>query len=103
MEEGSECDDKFKILITLQRIRGQDDIDEDLIQTGQTQYFDKVKLDTRWTYQFEGVRQQIDHILLSYSVKDACKRGGIKARTVDHGNSLASDHRPMVVEMKLKN
>lgn len=87
---------------TLLRIRGVDDIHEDLIQTGHTKYFDKDKLHTRWTYEYEGVRQQIDHILLSFSVKDACKRGGIKARTVDHGNDLASDHRPLVVTLKLK-
>jgi len=88
--------------LTLLRIRGLDDIHEDLIQTGHTQYFNKDKLDTRWTYQYEGVRQQIDHILLSYSIKDACKRGGIKAWTVEHGNSLASDHRPLVVELRLR-
>jgi len=84
------------------RIRGLDDIHEDLIQTGHTKYFDNDKLDTRWTYQYEGVRQQIDHILLSYSVKDACKRDGIKARTIDHGNSMASDHRPLVAELRLR-
>ena len=60
------------------------------------------KLDTRGMYQYEGVRQQIDHFLLSYSVKDACNRGGISARTVEHGNSLVSDHRPLVVELRLK-
>jgi endonuclease/exonuclease/phosphatase family metal-dependent hydrolase len=87
---------------TLHRIRGLHDIDEDLIQTGHKEYFDSAELDTRWTYEFEGVRQQIDHILLSYSVKDACKRGGIRARTLTHNNPLASDHRPFIVELDLK-
>jgi len=63
---------------------------------------DNDELDNRWTYQYQGVRQQIDHILLSYSIKDACKRGGIKARTLDHGNPVASDHKPLVVTLKLK-
>jgi endonuclease/exonuclease/phosphatase family metal-dependent hydrolase len=87
---------------TLRRIRGFDDIEEDLIQTGHPEYFDKDKLDTRWTYEFEGIRQQIDHILLSNSVKEVTKKGGIKAHTLDHGNKLASDHRPLVVVLKLK-
>jgi endonuclease/exonuclease/phosphatase family metal-dependent hydrolase len=87
---------------TLLRIRGLHDIDADLIQTGHKRYFDSHKLDTRWTYEFEGVRQQIDHVLLSYSVKDACKRGGIKARTFHHDNPLASDHRPFIVTLRLK-
>jgi exonuclease III len=55
-----------------------------------------VKLD------LEGIRLQIDHILLSNSVKEATKQGGVKAHTLDHGNKLASDHRPLVVVLKLK-
>ncbi len=85
----------------VRRIRGLDDIHEDLIQTGHKGYFDD-RLDTRWTYEFEGIREQIDHILLSFSVKNACKRSGISARTIDHENELASDHRPLVVTLKLK-
>lgn len=85
------------------RIRGLDDMHEDLIQTGHKDYFDVAKLDSRWTYEFEGVRQQIDHILLSFSIKETCKsRGGIIAHTVAHGNELASDHRPLVVTLNLK-
>jgi endonuclease/exonuclease/phosphatase family metal-dependent hydrolase len=87
---------------TLHRIRGLHDIHEDLIQAGHKRYFDSDKLDTRWTYEFEGVRQQIDHILLSYSIKHACKRSGIKARTLSHNNPLVSDHRPLIVTLNLK-
>lgn len=88
---------------TLLRLRGFDDIYEDLIQTGHKDYFDKAQLDTRWTYEFEGIRQQIDHILLSFSVKEVCKSsGGIRARTFDYQNKSASDHRPFIVTLILK-
>jgi len=83
---------------TLHRIRGLDDIDGDLIQTGLVKYFDRPE--TRWTYQFQGVRQQIDHILLSFSIKEVSK--SIAARSFDHRNHLASDHRPLIVTLHLK-
>jgi len=88
---------------TLHRIRGLDDVYPDLIQTGLPQYFEKNKIDTRWTYIFQGIRQQIDHVLISYGLKDIAKRGGIKVHTLDHGNSKASDHRALIVSLDLKN
>ena len=88
----------------IHRIRGLNDIHEDLIQTGAPKYFDDQELDTRWTYEFMGVRQQIDHILPSFTVKEETKtQNGIEARTVDHGNALASDHKPLVVTLNLRN
>ena len=54
----------------LRRIRGMDDTWPDLIQIGNAPYFADDALDTRGTYQFMGVRQQIDHILLSFGIKD---------------------------------
>jgi endonuclease/exonuclease/phosphatase family metal-dependent hydrolase len=69
----------------LRRIRGLDDLWEDLIQTGgpvfnrpkaketPTEY--NARLREHWTYEFEGQRQQIDHILISQSLKRACTRG----------------------------
>lgn len=85
----------------LRRIRGLDDIQPDLVETGLPRYFDDGKLDTRWTYEFQGVREQIDHILLSESVVELCKRGGVKARTVRVEREHASDHLPLVVELEL--
>lgn len=87
----------------LRRIRGMDDIWPDLIQTGAARYFDDDKLGTRWTYEFMGKRNQIDHILLSQSVKRATKKSkGIQTLVVDHGNELASDHRALVVKLNLR-
>ncbi len=95
----------------LQRLRGLDDIFEDFIQTGYTRYFDKDKYDTRWTYEYMGERQQIDHILISLSLKEACLRGGIKARTtapnpavrrIDNREVRVSDHRALTVQLILR-
>lgn len=88
----------------IHRIRGLDDIHEDLIQTGAPKYFDDQELHTRWTYEFMGVRQQIDYILLSLTVKEETKtQNGIEVRTVNHGNALASDHKPLVATLNLRN
>lgn len=85
---------------TLNRIRGLDDIYEDLIQTGHKEYFETNAWDTRWTYEFEGIRGQIDHILLSYSIKDLCQSPkNIRARTVENKNDLVSDHNPLIVHL----
>lgn len=92
----------------IRRIRGRDDIYGDLIQTGNVEYFKPEELDTRWTYQFQGVRQQIDHILPSPSIREACKGGGIKTRvvpvteTIGTTGRLASDHRALVVTFEFK-
>ncbi len=86
----------------LRRIRGKDDIYEDLLQTGFAEFFAAAEIDTRWTYQFQGERQQIDHILISRSLKDASKKGGIKTKVVPVDNPLASDHRALVVTLELK-
>lgn len=83
----------------IRRIRGRDDIGPDLIQTGRAEYFDRAELDTRWTYEYQGVRGQIDHVLLSTSIEDACS--SIHARTINHDNELMSDHNPFIVELTL--
>ena len=85
---------------TLQRIRGFHDIYPDLIQTGRVAYFRKSDWGTRWTYEFKGERQQIDHILLSENIKTVTSR--IKSRVVDPKDALASDHRAFVVRLRLK-
>ena len=84
----------------LRRIRGRDDIGPDLIQTGRYTYFDRADLDNRWTYNFRGTRNQIDHILLSESIEQSCRE--VRARTINHNNSLVSDHLPFIVTLTLK-
>lgn len=87
---------------TLYRLRGLDDIYEDFIQTGSTKYFPEEKLDTRWTHKFRGEYKQIDHILLSLSIKEICKRSGIKAMTHIHKNDIISDHNAFSVVLRLR-
>lgn len=87
----------------IRRLRGLDDLDPDLIQTGLAYYFAGDDADERWTYEYGGVREQIDHVLVSFAVKDATLRTrGIEARTVAHGDPLASDHRPLVVTLHFR-
>jgi endonuclease/exonuclease/phosphatase family metal-dependent hydrolase len=87
---------------TLRRIRGLDDIWPDLIQTGDYAYFKDTDPGSRWTYEFQGERNQIDHILISASIKEIAKVGGIKPRVPDRPNRLASDHRPFVLTLDLR-
>lgn len=84
----------------LRRIRGRDDIWEDLIETGQYSFFDAAQQGTRWTYEFRGIRQQLDHILISQSVKDASKK--LSPRVLDQTNPRVSDHRPFVLTLNLR-
>lgn len=86
----------------IKRIRGLDDIFGDLIQTGQVKYFPKDKLATRWTYSYQGIQNQIDHILISQSLKKECKVSGISALTVNHNNEKVSDHNAFIVKLNFK-
>ncbi len=96
----------------VRRIRGLDDIFEDFIQTGYTRYFAKDQYDTRWTYEYMGERQQIDHILVSLSLKEAClQRKGIfawttgpspAARKIDGRTVRVSDHRALSVRLIIR-
>ncbi len=81
---------------TLRRIRGFDDIGSDLLQTGNVRIF-KNGQDTRWTYQFQGIRQQIDHILVSRSVKGM---GKLKPSVAEQADPLVSDHRPLLLTVE---
>ena len=61
----------------LRRIRGLDDIWPDLIETGDFSFFRNTDPGSRWTYEFQGERNQIDHILLGPSIRDIVNSGGI--------------------------
>lgn len=53
----------------IMRVRGFDDIWPELLQTGHHVFFPDDLEHTRWTHEFRGVRNQIDHILVSYSLR----------------------------------
>ena len=87
---------------TIQRIRGLDDIGPDLIQTGHVRYFAPDQLGERWTYAYQGERNQIDHILLSDSIAEHARRGGIRARVARVTDPQVSDHSPLIVTIDFR-
>ncbi len=83
-------------------LRGFNDIYPELIQTGDSDYFGHSSI--RWTYEFEGEREQIDHILMSISLSKLCYRNtstrmGIESSILETGNSFVSDHNAFVVSL----
>jgi endonuclease/exonuclease/phosphatase family metal-dependent hydrolase len=92
----------------IRRIRGRDDIWPDLANTGAVKYFPKDKLDTRWTYEFMGVREQLDYILISESLEAAARSEGVRAATLSVTEKVAgteipaTDHRALIVTLDFK-
>ena len=88
---------------TLRRLRGLDDIWPDLIQSGHWSYFEREQETSRWTYQFRGELNQIDHILLSYSLRknqrDAISTSVMAIPQIE--NPSISDHRPLIVTLEM--
>lgn len=95
---------RHPVLLTL---RGFHDIQEELIQTGDNYFFEDVT--TRWTYNYKGQYEQLDHILLSLSIRDLChnnnprqKKWGIKTRILPTPNDFISDHNAVLVQLYFK-
>ena len=87
---------------SMRRIRGRDDIDEDLYQTGSPVFFQGDRwraLGYRWTQAYQGVRTQVDHILLSQSIVDACGIEGVEPIFPLQRNGFVSDHRPVLARL----
>jgi len=88
----------------IRRIRGRDDLYGDLIQTGVERYWkDADKLGERWTYEYKGERNQIDHILPSWSLRDGSniKASAYVPTGVLPGGHDVTDHRGLIVEIEL--
>ena len=73
-----------------------------MIQTGLSEYWPTDQRGERWTYEFDGVRGQIDHILISQSIRDACGRSGIDPSVVDPADAEVSDHRALVLDLEFR-
>ena len=107
---------------TLRRIRGRDDIEEDLVQTaGATFHTRKAdetneswndRLRNHWTYEYAGRREQIDHVLVSPSVVEACTREN-QCRQIsinfmdlnqrfDNETRRVSDHRAVLLTLEFQ-
>ena len=78
------------------RLRGFDDLYEELIQTGHSQYFESYEV--RWTYNYQGQPEQIDHILVS---PELTTKTGIKTSILETKDEKISDHNPLIVTLKL--
>lgn len=92
---------RHEVLLT---IRGFRDVYSELVQTGDNYYFDDFT--TRWTYAYKGQQEQIDHILLSIGLKNACKSNnpkqkqmGVHTSIVPTNDKKVSDHNALVVEL----
>lgn len=95
---------RHEVLLTL---RGFRDIEEELLQTGDLYYFDNPKI--RWTYNYRGQLEQLDHILLSLSLRELCeennyrkKQWGIQTTIIPTNQEEISDHNAVVVELTFK-
>ena len=82
---------------SIYRIRGFDDIYEELIQTGHSDYFESTEV--RWTYNYRGEPEQIDHILVS---PELAVKSGISTSILETNDEKISDHNPIIVKLKLK-
>ena len=89
----------------LRRLRGFDDVYQELIQTGSSNYFKSYE--TRWTYKYKGVEEQIDHILLSLNFRKEClsngkNKWGIQTVIVPTPSPEISDHNALTVELNFR-
>lgn len=99
----------------LRRLMGRDDIGEDLLQTAgpvahprkQNESNDDYnkRVGGHWSYEFAGQRKQIDHVLISRTLKPS-GGAGIQTTFFDadatiEGAGKASDHRGLVVTLTL--
>ncbi len=89
------------------KLRGFDDIYPELIQTGDDNYFPD--LATRWTYNYMGNYEQIDHILLSHGFVNLCGKNDrrknkwrITSKIIPTNNERISDHNALKVELFFK-
>lgn len=85
---------------TLKRIRGFDDVEADLKQSGHIGYFEEDEFDERWTHSYLGTRNQIDHILISDSLQRRAR--SIKAHVISINDPSISDHRPFIVTFDIR-
>lgn len=79
---------------SIYRIRGFDDVYEELIQTGHSDYFEDYGV--RWTYNYKGEPEQIDHILISPGLTT---RKGIETRIMETKSDFISNHNPVIVKL----
>ena len=90
---------------TLLTLRGFKDIHQELVQSGDSYFFEDNQ--TRWTYNYKGQYAQIDHILLSMPFTKKCnsnknKKRGITTKIIETNNPEVSDHNALLVEFNFR-
>jgi len=99
----------------MRRIRGRDDIWDDLVQTAGPAFHRFRRDETveqynrrvgdHWSYEYSGRRLQLDHILISRSVLESCGHSGIDTQFVMVDEKVpstglpATDHRGLIVTL----
>ncbi len=106
----------------IRRIRGRDDIEEDLVQTAGPTFHPRKqdesneswndRLRNHWTYEYAGRREQIDHILISPSVVEACSKENQRRQIgihfldihqrFDNNTRRVSDHRAVLLTLEFQ-
>ena len=56
-------------------------------------------MNVRWTYNYKGEPEQIDHILVS---PELTGKSGIKTHIIDTNDDKISDHNPVIVKLTLE-
>ncbi|MCR9117351.1 MAG: endonuclease/exonuclease/phosphatase family protein [bacterium] len=102
---------------TLRRIRGRDDIWADLVQTGGPTFTKRrskepleeynARLREHYTFEWVGKPQQIDHILISRSIRNLClgkttPRFVTVTEKVGDSTMPATDHRAMLLKLETR-
>lgn len=92
---------------TILRLRGFDDIYGEMIQTGDDDFFKS--FDLRYTYNYKGTLDQIDHILLSTNFVELCGKNNpskekypILTEIIQTPDKLISDHNAIKVSLFFK-
>lgn len=93
---------RHEVLLTL---RGFNDTFHELAQTGDDYYFKDFS--NRWTYQFKGNREQIDHILLSLPLTKLFRSNrtatfGIETNIIVTADEFISDHNAVVIGLTFR-
>lgn len=85
----------------LSMLRGFNDVYQELVQTGDYKYMSEGSI--RWTYTFQGLQDQLDHILMSLPLtKEFKATKGIVTTIIPTENELVSDHNAVVVKLTFR-
>ena len=99
----------------MRRLRGRDDIWDDLVQTAGASFHRRKqdesveqynrRVGDHWSYEYAGRHMQLDHVLISRSVLESCGYSGVDTQFVTVAEMVpstdlpATDHRGLIVTL----